>query len=289
MTTHFKPAASTCQPNHCGTGFKLPVGKRHILALVFGLAGITGCSDDNIAEQSEAVSKAESEAALPSIYVDRTIENVVGGVNKQREGYRHLLQACQEAGRPTSPLSADEEQRIGTTRWQYWRQTGHLAYKVQSWSYSAGDITQGKNCHFTSEMDGYHAYYDKDKTIWLDLDSGERKQTPAEPERLRVMDASPDSSDWQKWSKWGEPSDKTIMGQPCKEWRSPLGDTSCIWAQGTQWGYSYMPQGIFGANAGFESGIITLEAEPSAEGAGDRLTTTQFVMGKSISPEEMMP
>ena len=264
-----------------------------IVVAALAMSVLAACTDEvaTSAEEGSATSAlaANSENSLPAMYLDRDIENLHNGINKARESYQTLIDACNSVGKPTASLAPEEVDRLGKKRWQFWRMPGLMAYKVESWSAKMGDIRQGKECEFTFETEGVHVYYDTEKTLSLDLKTGERKQTHPEPHRLQVLDASPDESDWAAWSGWGSPTDETVVGQPCKQWRSPRGDTSCLWSGGTQWGFSYITQGIFGSNAGFELGAITLQAEPGTGTVGDRLTTTQFVIGADFDPQDMMP
>lgn len=264
---------------------------RSMIVIALSITALVACTEEVVTSEEEgaATSAAISDNSLPAIYVDREIENLHNGINKARESYQTVLDTCNSVGKPTTPLGPDEVAKLGKKRWQFWRMPGRMAYKVESWSAKAGDIRQGQDCQFTFATEGYHAYYDNEKTDWLDLDTGERKETEPEPDRLQVFDASPDENDWTAWSRWERPSDQTVMGQPCKQWRSPRGDTSCLWSGGTQWGFSYITQGIFGSNAGFERGVITLQAEPSTGTVGDRLTTKQFVIGADFSPQDMLP
>lgn len=265
---------------------------RGIGFLLLAFLGLAACTEtvasaDNAAgEHAGALSQTSS---LPPTYVDRKIEHLQAGVNTLREGYQHSVAVCQSAGLPTRSLSAEETSRIGTKRWQFWRISDRIAYRVESWTAVNGDVRRGKHCEFTLVLDGQHVYFDANKTVRIDLATGEREQSDPELDRLRIVDATPDQKDLRAWSNWEGPMDQTVAGQPCAAWRSPRGDISCYWSGGTTWGFSYLPQGIFGSNAGFATGTLVLQAEPAPGATGDRLTTTEFILGQPIDPKDMLP
>lgn len=255
-------------------------------------AGLTAYAEESDpAGETVSVSKSTSSdtPSLPAIYVDRTIEFLEAGVNNLREGYKQRVAICQSAGLPTSPLSQDEVAQIGTKRWQYWRTSGQLAYRAESWLVAAGDPREGKHCEFTLALSGHHAYFGPDKTIRADLAAGEKTVEAPEPERLQIVDATPEARDFEPWRNWEGPIDRSVAGQPCAQWRSQRGETSCYWSGGTEWGFGYVPQGIFESTAGFPTQTIVLEAEPPPGGAGEHLTTSEFVIGATFSEEDMQP
>src|SRR5690554_7734506 len=152
-----------------------------IVLIALAMSALAACTDEvaTSAEEGSATSAlaANSESSLPAMYLDRDIENLHNGINKARESYQTLIDSCNSVGKPTASLAPEEVDRLGKKRWQFWRMSGRMAYKDESWSAKIGDIRQGKECEFTFETEGVHVYYDTEKTLSLDLKTGERRQT----------------------------------------------------------------------------------------------------------------
>jgi hypothetical protein len=264
--------------------------------LLLGVAGmtLTACAQDAEGEVTGDVTGGEgigSDADIPSIYVDRTIElQMQDGVNRLREGYQSRVSACQEAGFSTKPLGEADAARLGTERWQFWRTPGRLAYRTESWVESSGDVAGPERCHFSLLHEGEHGYHDRERSVFVDLETGERSVESADPEMLEVHPfEAPDAGGLAQSPDWSGPLTQSVQGQPCEEWRSPHGAVVCNWSGGAQWGFSHEPSGTFGSNAGMSLGGIVLKAEPPPGKIGDRLTTTQFVIDATIDPASMMP
>jgi len=274
--------------------FQQALPRRHwTLAFILLATMLSACSRDeqeqfeNVGESPEPQAAAHS-SSMPSIYVDRKIEFLAAGVNESLQGYRQLLDACLKANFTTTPLSSEDEARLGTERWQLWRAPDQFAYRREAWSLEVDDSTP-QSCRFSLRAEGNHVYFDREQTREIDLATGERFDGPPEPDRLQLFDATPDEREYEGLADWTGPSGQTVKGQKCARWQSPSGDSACYWSEGTQWGFSPLPTGSFATNAGFPIYEIALEAEPIPGDAGPRLTTTQFVMGGTLDSAAMMP
>lgn len=258
-----------------------------LLVMLLPGCGQAGGSDaDGLARPAPPHSNSEVE--IPPIYVDRKIEHLVGGVNELRRGYQQHVALCREAGVPTRPLDPAEQELIGTERWQLWRMPGHAAQRREIWTVATGDIRNGPQCDFRLELSGTHAYYDRERSVFVDLATGEQKTGPVDPEMLKTS-AVAGAEDLAKWRGWDGPSESSVLGQECREWRSPRGDIACFWSGGTAWGFSQENTGIFGANTGIAPKSLVLNARPAPGATGDSLTTSRFEIGVTMQPESLLP
>ncbi|MBB1088707.1 hypothetical protein H4F99_09415 [Lysobacter sp. SG-8] len=258
-------------------------------AALVGLTLVACSPDAGDSDAGPAIADIdESGRHLPSLYVDRWVEVLeADGSNGPQKGYREALSACQEAGLPTRPLPEDDAGRVGTERWQLWRTAGQSAYRVEEWGYTSGDSARQEHCLFRSQRTGYHEFFDANQSIVLDLESGTRDVSPANPDELEPMPV--ESSEAESVAGWTGPQEQAVQGQPCMEWRSADGAVVCRWSGGAEWGFDASNPGEFEANLGPDRYSLVLKAEPAPGQAGSRLRTEQFVLDGAIDTAAMRP
>jgi|GEM_PF-1499449 len=256
-------------------------------ALLLGLVGlVAGCGPAESTGQAPSADRADDD--IPSIYIDRKVEHLSDAVNDARQAYEQHVAVCEQAGTSVKPLDPAELDLVGTERWQLWRMPGHLAYRREIYTVKTGDVRTPARCHFDLAVSGSHVYQDRERSLVVDLATGEEQVDVPDPEVLEV-DANVDSEDLEKWRGWQGPAETFVQGQPCREWRSPRGDIACYWTGGTEWGFSHVNNGIFAAHGGLSPDSIILEARPAPGATGDKLTTTRFDIGVTMDPASLLP
>src|SRR5699024_9682038 len=70
---------------------------------------------------------------IPPVYVDSIVQPLVEGRNTARENYLKRLEICQQSDLPTTALTADELQKLGTTRLQQWLSPQKVAIRAEEW------------------------------------------------------------------------------------------------------------------------------------------------------------
>jgi len=146
-------------------------------------------------------------------------------------------------------------------------------------------------CNFSLDVIGDHSYYDETQSVRLDLSTNERTiSTPDAPLATGPAHA-PDAQYLALVRKEGYtgPIKRMVAGQPCDEWRSPWGATTCIWSGGTQWGFTTQPDDQFMEMEGVDLHRIVLQAEPAAASIGDRLSTEKFSLNAPLDLDRMLP
>ncbi|QDH71597.1 hypothetical protein [Marilutibacter alkalisoli] len=260
--------------------------------VVIALTACTQSGADVAVAAGTAVSHDSAEAGdadIPRIYVDRVFEKSVDkGTNFYLNLYQEALSMCQEAGASTKPLSPDDEARVGTERWQYWRVPGRLAYRVESWEFATGE-TPSTACHFDLQTsEARHAYFDREKTVYLDMLTGESRVAPPKPENLGAYDLTADNDRYAAEPGWDGPNQQAVLGQPCNEWQHGAAESICVWSAGEKWGFSAGP------HADLQGGTpsthrIDLKIDPPPNGTGARLTTRRFNIDQGIDLDEILP
>lgn len=282
-------------------------GTRAVFAPVPGLAwGMLACvllaacgrqdasaGDVGPARASSTAADAKGEG-FPPLYVDRVLESVTDGRNEHRDGYRKRLELCQEAGIPTTPLGSDEEELAGTERWRLWRSNTHLVLRSESWMAVTpqDEASREAMCRFSLDHRGTHVYTDAERTVTIDLATGERSEGPGNPhiamERVADADAGKAHAVARQAGMQG-PSRMTVLGQPCDRWVAPDGGAVCVWAGGLPWGLTSEADGPFLLTSDISELYIVLESEPPAEGYGARLETRSIEFGTPFDIADLLP
>lgn len=229
---------------------------------------------------------------FPPLHVDRVLEVVVDGRNEQRDGYRQRLKVCQEAGVATTPLSSEEEALIATERWRLWRGHDYSAMRTESWMVAipGGQVNRETMCDFSLEYSGTHVYTDAERSVEIDLATGQRSEHPGVPDirMQRVDDAGTvEANRMAPRNGMKGPVRITVAGQPCDQWISPDGSTGCVWAGGLAWGMTSEMSGPFHITDGPSDLYIVLQADPAA--TGTRVETRRLEFGAPQDRGDILP
>ena len=242
--------------------------------LALALAG-AGCG--------EAGSTAgASSGKPPSLYLDQTLQLLEQGRNTQLEGYRERLAACQEAGIASRPLSPADEPRVGTQRWQMWRDQDRYAYRMETWRVAQPANARSREdlCVFTLAVEGLHGYVDAERSTTVDLATGERTDGEGNPGIVLAAGNA---------SRGGSSTPDSVAGQPCNRVQAADGSSACVWSGGTGWGFADAIEGGFDATAGMHLDTIVLEATPAPGSTGYELRTSTFVVGAPLDQDQLQP
>lgn len=218
---------------------------------------------------------ADVSADLPPIHVVQTAELLDKGANAARQSYRQALEACQAAGLPTTPLSSQDEARVGTTRYELWFAPGMEVVREQAWDVAIDN--PGISCHFSLILEGSQESTDASHHEIVDLATGQadREQTP--PGALERVAADP--ADLQPPEGTSGPRKRQVAGQPCNEWVSEgQGNRQCVWSGGADWGFS---PGAANADYRPSRSAVVLEQVPLGD-SGLRLTTERMTVGEAF-------
>lgn len=270
---------------------RLPAGA--LLALAAW--AVTGCDSRSEGLPSAAGAEAgpaDGDGAMPSIYVVRTVETIEEGANPLLAGYLEALEGCRAGGMPTTALGEDEEARIGVERWEFWRDADRVAYRREGWELDGGNVADGSMCRFALEPRGEHVVYEHDRTLQVDLATGDVQSEAPEPDVLAIValdGADPDEPRMARERGLEGPASRTVAGQPCEEWRTGDGAATCAWSGGSRWGFDHGPDDMFSRLSGVSTSRIVLSAEPAPQGAGYRLETTAFVIGDASDVPSALP
>lgn len=246
---------------------------------------LCGCGDGEGAPADVRQQPGPLSNGMPPIYVDLVEEELYKGENSEKRNYRGHLKLCQEAGFPTTPLSAKQIEPLGTTRLQHWLEQGRDIMRSETWTFRFGEEGIG-TCHFRLVRTANQSYDDALTSSVTDLETGEvTSNTPAAHivERLAIeYDGS--LEEIAAKDQLAPPTTRTVAGAECTQWTDPkfFGRTICLWSAGRAWGFD---------DTGAESGCgtnhknrIVLSEEPLS-GSGCRITTRRFSVGQPISPD----
>ena len=257
----------------------------------------TACVGDDAPPAGDAAAGAAATRTsrggrgFPALYVDRVLENLADGRNAQREGYRKRLEDCMATGLPTRALEPSEEELVGTERWQVWRAQDRVALRTEAFTVSTpGEVpTRETMCRFELQRGGTHAYVDAERSVSIDLETGERFEDYGDPGIL-LERAGVDGSGLGDGGRGMQGPRRTdVLGQPCDEWTSADGAIACVWAGGTEWGFGSGMSGPFFLTDGISDSFIVLSAEPPPQGSGTRVVTRSIEVGGSLDPGELLP
>lgn len=248
----------------------MPDALRSLLALALLGTLLPACT--GTAADSAGIGEAAPVADLPPIHVEQTAELLVEGDNQARAFYRQTVDACEAGGLPTRRLSPAEVEKIGTTRYEMWFTGDAEVFRTRSWEV-ASDGPAG-SCLFRLEETGSYESEGRTTRIAIDLATGAREQSAQAPDALlRYPVAAEDDA---VAPGFNGPSERSVAGQPCREWVSTLtGDRQCLWAAGRQWGFG--STALNDHRPGPDH--IVLEQQPG-NGNGYRVTTQVMTVGQ---------
>ncbi|MCF7223603.1 hypothetical protein [Marilutibacter chinensis] len=231
---------------------------------------------------AEADGEVAASADMPTVYADARVETLVDGGNAGQAEYRAMLDACQQAGVSTMPLSAEDSALLGTGRLQWWVTPERIALRREYWDLAnSGDVNQ---CHFTLAHSGVHEYFDAEQSVAYELPGMTvASDGPGDPDGLLryAVDPELDTAAGAEGSAKME-----VQGQPCREWSSSQG-TVCKWTGGGEWGFQASP-GYFQTTDSLSEHEIILRQEP-ANGNGVRITLSRFMLGEPWSRNALLP
>ncbi|WP_145985383.1 hypothetical protein [Marilutibacter maris] len=250
--------------------------------LAVALLGVGGCA----AEDGEAMAAVSDD--MPSVYADAKVETLADGGNAGQAEYQAMLQACQQAGVSTVPLSADDSALLGTGRLQWWITPERIALRREYWNLAnSGDINQ---CHFSLEHSGVHEYIDAERSVAYELPGmAVASEGPGDPDALlryavEAVDANAEAAANGTGIERGARSE--VQGQACLQWKSAQG-VVCKWSGGAEWGFDASP-GFFQVTDPLSEYEIILSQEPAA-GNGARVTLTRFMLGEPWTKDALLP
>lgn len=207
-----------------------------------------------------------------------TVANM-GGVNEDLQTYKAMLKNCQDAHQATTPLSAEDEARLGTAHLKYWHDGNRRNAQLVE-TYRLDVTSQGgpAMCTFrlghTSDLtmaDGSRAYQldlvkrtGEVQTVPTDAASG---NSPAQP------------PDWNQLAQEGihKTGNGNFAGQACTVEKNDLENTTyCVWSGGEKGGFGVQapeefPKGLGGKTPVFWS---------KSGNGGNEFDTTSFVVGR---------
>ena len=225
---------------------------------------------------------------MPPIHVELLEEPLDSGRNIRREAYQSLLQSCGEAGFPTTPLSPDQVEKLGTARVELWFSDQVRVLSRESWNFEKD--AQPRACNFRLVREGLHSRTDADGVVETDLGSGEVTRLAGDPGLLERFPAEPNVEVMAALGYEG-PTRISVAGESCAQWTDRAGATVCLWSGGHHWGFSDAI-GASGCSPSplsmYENSIVLQQAPPS-EGAGCRVTTLQFNIGAEFAERELEP
>lgn len=260
-------------------------GVRLLASLALAMAVVlAACAQGDAGPTGDKGDQGPGEANgrdLPSLYLDRSLEFLVGGVPTKREGYFERLQQCRDAGVAATPLSDAEAQLIDTGRRQYWRTEEGVAIREQRW---LADRTE--MCQFKLRQVGNHAYYDASGSVFLDLETGEVTTGPVSPRHLDRSRAG--TAKASPAPDWTGPTKRKVAGQECEQWASPSGASVCTWSEGHQWGFVSTITSEYDESVKDVEALI-LEAAPAPGKVGIHVSTETFSVGGPIDIAAMRP
>ncbi|MGQ4582112.1 hypothetical protein [Lysobacter sp. F60174L2] len=242
------------------------------------------------ASQQEAADADEANEPMPPIHVDLLEEPLMAGRNVRRDAYEQALQHCQDAGFPTTPLSPQQAERLGTAHVQLFFSDEVQVLSRQSWNYLMKGV-ESQRCTFQLVSAGLHSRIGPDATIETDLETGETTRGPTDADRLQRISEHVDSDQVMETLGYSGPVKMTVAGQPCARWTAPDGATVCLWSGGRQWGFSdeIDARGCSPAPLStYESAIVLAQTAPT-EGMGCKVTVRRFTVGTSFEAADLEP
>lgn len=251
------------------------------------IALVCGCGDGVSAPGNGGQeSPVNAGSSMPPIYADLLEEELYKGQNSEKRDYQGHLKRCQDAGFPTTPLTPEQVEQLGTTRVQMWFEQGREIIRSETWVFRVGEEGIG-TCHFQLIRSGNQSYNDAQVSRVTDLESGEVSSEPPQAYMVNRVAIEVEGGLAQIASKenLAVPASRTLAGVQCTQWTDPrfFGRTICLWAGGRAWGFDDTDSSSgCGANHTYR---IVLSEEPLS-GSGCRITARRFTVGRPISPDE---
>lgn len=257
---------------------------------------VAGCTPDASgdpqpgSEQVAGLAGAGTGGEVPPVYVDSIVQPLVEGKNTARENYQVRVETCHEAGLPTTALTDEEVQKLGTTRLQQWLSPERVAIRAEEWVLGTGELLRGEHCRFFLASRGAHKYYNAEGVTTIRFNTGE-------------VEHGPPLNDWQSRGEvhqygdslreanerdFGPPVQRVVAGQPCDEWAMEYG-TICVWTGGQQWGFTSRPLGMLQINHYTHlMNRVVLAQEPSFP-AMNRVELQELRIGQPLDDAQMQP
>lgn len=239
---------------------------RPLVVLLGSLLAGCGASPDAAAGGDSAPARN-----MPPIHLEQTAETWVDGANVARASYRQALSGCQAAGLPAQALSAADEALLGITRYEVWLSADEEVFRTREWRLVADGPSP--SCRFRLEVTGLQETQRAAEQVQVDLGSGERSQSPSDPDALVRYAAQADEG---AAAGYRGPGKRSVAGQPCNVWTDASGNVEqCVWSAGGPWGFTpgalndYRPSRY----------AVVLEQRP-LDGNGIRLATQRMTVGK---------
>lgn len=263
------------------------------LVLLAACAAEPGVAQREVGASPPAPEMGRSGSTMPAIYLDQRVVSLRNdGTNTALRDYRFKLDLCREKGGPVRALSDDEVAKLGVTRLQRWFKADSAAYRREAFTYSGGAI----DCEFAFVSEGTHAYYDANRTVAIDLATGEETTSEPEPLLLDRDSGMPLEKALERemvaietHDVAGPPSKQSVAGAPCLMWHSSSESGNfCIWSGGTRWGFSIMPMNQLLDKPRDLLYSLVLKQERGLRQPA-QITTEQFVVGADFGNDAMTP
>lgn len=244
--------------------------RKHACAWTIAML-LAGCgAGTQEAGSTEGTGDARSD--MPPIHVDQIVEMLHDGNNEQRSNYLATVRDCQAAGLPTRPLTDADIELLGTTRYELWFDRDQEVVRTREWRLAAEG--PAPSCQFHLELTGAQEMQSARGSVQIDLATGERSESPADPDGLARVAAEPDEGVATQGFKG--PERRSVAGQPCNEWTEDEGRfRQCVWSGGARWGFT--PGGLQDYRPSRD--VIVLEQSP-LDGNGVRVTTRTMTVGR---------
>jgi hypothetical protein len=220
---------------------------------------------------------ASAAVEMPAIYVAQTLVLMDAGQPRIEGNYRQLLDACQKAGVPVTPLGDDDVSKLGRTYYQLWFEKQRVAFQKDEWDFELeGDGY--KSCPFKVKHTSLRGVTTAAASYEMNLVAN---TSVTEAPLMDLSRFAADEEDSQLsaglaklgYQRLGYAND---AGQRCLRWRDPSGIESCTWSEGVKWGFS--PSEDSAQATSYDPGVIVLWVTP-ANGTGDKLTTQKMTVG----------
>jgi hypothetical protein len=202
----------------------------------------------------------------------------MSGANEDLLTYQSMLKNCQDAHQATTPLSAQDEAKLGTANVKYWHDGNRRnALLIETFHADASASGGAAMCAFKLAHTSDLTMSNGNRTYQLDLikRSGDVQTVPTDDSSGSSPAQSPD---WNQLAQEGihKTGDGNFAGQPCVVAKNDLENTTfCVWSGGAKAGFGVQapeefPKGLGGKTPVFWS---------KSSNGGNKFNTTSFVVG----------
>lgn len=234
-------------------------------------------STENAQEQSSSDAGDSSGAVF---YLEQTGTTAnMSGTNEDLQTYKSMLKNCEDSHQPTTPLSSQEEAKLGTANVKYWHDGNRRnALLIETFRVDASPSNGVAMCTFHLVHTSDLAMSNGNRTYQLDL----VKRTGA-VQTVPTDDASGNSPaqppDWNQLAQEGihKTGDGNFAGQPCVIEKNDLENTtSCVWSGGEKAGFGVQAPEEFPKALGGKTPVFWSKSS----NGGNEFNTTSFVVGQ---------